>query len=420
MKGLVRTRQQTVQDGLNMIWKLASGGYPRFVLGGPLRGIPVFCLHEVEPAVFEPQLQFLRQNDYQTLTNDEFCEIASGSRRAPARAVMLTFDDGWGTLWSCGLPLLKRYGMKAVLYLATGRIPEGGIGPTLNDLETGRCDRAAVLGRDHGAQPFVTWDEVRALHASGLVDVQSHSLTHSRVFCSPRIEDFVRPGLLRQLSVTRLPEWTPDTSEVPAAGRPIYYSAPRLSERRRYIEDPALRQACQAHVADQGGAAFFERPAWRKELTGWFARLRAAQGDQGRYETDEEREAAIWRELAESKRLIEQHLPGKTVRHFAYPWDNSCGLGIRLSWKAGYVSNLVGHVDGKQMRVRLGQPMLVSRLGGDWLLTLPGRGRRSIADPLFVKCGRGVVKPTSVCQQAGDPAGEPAGWSAGAAGGGRT
>ena len=33
-----------------------------------------------------------------------------------------------------------------------------------------------------------------AMHASGVIDVQSHTDSHSRIFASPDVEDFVQPG----------------------------------------------------------------------------------------------------------------------------------------------------------------------------------------------------------------------------------
>src|SRR4029077_10065630 len=94
------------------------------------------------------------------------------------RAVLITFDDGRASLVSVGLPLLQRYGMKAVLFLVPGRVrPEHQSATTSGPQED-----------------LVSWSEVATLARSGLVDIESHSLTHARVHTAPRIVSFLMPG----------------------------------------------------------------------------------------------------------------------------------------------------------------------------------------------------------------------------------
>lgn len=364
---------------------LAGGAYPAFVYGGPVKGVPVFTYHKVEPTAFEAHLAFLQRNGYRTLTADEYFEIISGQRASDGKAVLLTFDDGWSSVWSFGLPLLKRYRAKIVLFLAAGRIEEGPAGPTSE-----QAREASVLrARERSHTPFVTWDEVRALHASGLVDIQSHSLAHSQVFCSPRAVDFVSPPLLRRLSATQLPEWNGSGNGHASLGRPLYDAAPRLAECRRYVDDPQVRADCERYVAERGGERFFEQAGWRRELSSWLESRRALS-DEGRFETDEERKAALWRELHGSKTLIESRLQGHAVRHFVFPWDVASEQAIALSGKAGYATVFLARVGRRQMAVRLGAPARVSRLGADFLLTLPGIGRQSVLGPLAIKVKRSL------------------------------
>src|SRR5579885_3631713 len=69
--------------------------YPLFLLGLPVpRGeIPVFIYHDVEPESFARELEFLRANQYRTISLDEF--LAAGERKSHTREkrVLLTFDD---------------------------------------------------------------------------------------------------------------------------------------------------------------------------------------------------------------------------------------------------------------------------------------------------------------------------------------
>ena len=84
--------------------------YPSFVTGGPLPpgDVPVFVFHSLEPESFARKLDYLAGNGYLTLSSAEYVEVLAGARPAPDRAVVLTFDDGRGSLWTVGQPLLEQ------------------------------------------------------------------------------------------------------------------------------------------------------------------------------------------------------------------------------------------------------------------------------------------------------------------------
>ena len=314
--------------------------YPPFVYGGQVRGVPVFCFHEVEPQSFEAQLKFLSQNGYRTITTDELSD-------PPGNSVMLTFDDGWGSLWSAGLPLIKKYDARIIVFLAAGRI---------------------------GRHPFLTWDQAGEMHRTSLVDFQSHTLTHSRVFCSPKIVDFAHPSL--DLGVMDTPEW----ESLPfSLGRPIYESYPRMGC-RRHLEDDDLRAACESLAGREG---FFKRSVWRADLHALVREHRPS----GRFETDEEMTTALSRELVESKRIIEEHL-GKEIRHICYPWHCYSKLAVELSAKAGYEMSFVGKLRGRYYGIQPGSPTLIARVGGDFFFRLPGKGRIPLLRILLTKIAR--------------------------------
>lgn len=73
---------------------------------------------------FENQLKYLKENNYKTLTMEEFRSWMYGEIELPARSVLLTVDDGaMGTGKHNGnklIPLLEKYSMHATLFLITG------------------------------------------------------------------------------------------------------------------------------------------------------------------------------------------------------------------------------------------------------------------------------------------------------------
>lgn len=382
---------------LGALWEvvrdLATGGYPPFVTGGALpRGqVPVFVLHSLEPVSFERRLAFLKRNGYTTLGADELLEVVAGRREAPERSVVLSIDDGRGSVWTVGRPLLERYGMKAIVFLVPGRMASrpGPVLPDWDDVRNGRADAAAVLGRDDGEHGLLYWEEVETLAASGLFDFQSHTLRHARVHTAPRLAGFVTPRDRRGYAAFDVPLVRSGEADLePAAlplGAPILESAPRLSGATRFFESDAARRACADRVAERGGERFFERPGWRDELRRTWEGV--ADRERGELETAAQR-SAVWREeLHASKRLIEERL-NRDVRHVCFPWHASTAEAERLAREVGYVSAWCGKLKGRPVARAGGDPGRIPRLGEDFFERLPGAGRVSLARVLLGKLGR--------------------------------
>jgi peptidoglycan/xylan/chitin deacetylase (PgdA/CDA1 family) len=369
---------------------LLLGRYPEFVTGGPLpRGhVPVFVFHKLEPADFGRKLRYLVDNGYVTLSVDEYFQFLVGGRPAPDKAVVLSFDDGWSSVRSVGLPLLRRHGMKGVVFVVPGRTVSrpGPLPPTWDDVREGSAKGEALRARDEGEDGFLTWEEIEDLSRSGLFDFQSHSLSHARVHVAPNLSGFLAPGMRRGYGPLDVPLVREGDGDLFAArvplGTPLLRSQPRLSEALRFYEDPRLREACVARVAEEG-EGFFYRKGWERELR----RLTRALHVNGRYETPEEREAAIRRELQESRRLLEERL-GKPAHHICYPWHVAGPTARRVAREVGYRTAFCGKVTGTPITLAGGDPHAIARIGEDYVERLPGRGRRELIDILRQKLAR--------------------------------
>jgi len=370
--------------------------YPPFVTGGPLpRGdVPVFVFHGAEPSSFSRKLLHLAENGYVTLSADEYVAVIRGEREAPERAVVLTFDDGRGSVWSVAAPLLRRHGMKAVVFLVPGRIASrpGPPAPTWDDVATSRAPAASVLRREEGEGALLSWEEIESLVRTGLFDFQSHTLTHARVHTGPHLEGFVTPRSRRGYDAFDQPlvrEGDRDLlgEEVPL-GTPVFRSAPRMSEEPRFFEDPSVREACVACVAEGGGEGFFLRSDWEERLRHAFGRTRV----RGRIETREEREEAIRRELGLARRLIEERT-GRPVVHLCFPWHAEGPTARRLADEAGYLTAFCGKVPGVPLTRPGGDVRGIARIGEDYVELLPGRGRATLAGVLRHKWARRFGAP---------------------------
>jgi peptidoglycan/xylan/chitin deacetylase (PgdA/CDA1 family) len=349
--------------------------YPPFVTGGELpRGhVPVFVFHSVEPESFGRKLQHLADNGYVPLSADEYMDVLTGKRTPPERAVLLTFDDGRASIVSVGLPLLQRYGMKAVLFLVPGRLRPDDQAPTISGPQ----------------EDLVSWPEVEKLARSGLVDIESHSLTHARVHTAPRVVDFLRPADRVGYRAMDVPlvfsERDGRDLLAPDAplGTPLLQAEPRLGESLRFFEDAPAAAACVREVEEGGGAGFFARPDWERQLRRAVARV----GLRGRVETPAERETAIRRELVQSKQEIEART-GRAVAHLCYPWHVSGPTARRIAAEVGYRTAFCGKVPGVALTPIGGDPLRVARIGEDYVELLPGRGRADLLSVLRRKWRR--------------------------------
>jgi hypothetical protein len=342
---------------------LATGCYPAFLFGGPVDALPVFHFHDVTRAWLEPRLQYLVDNGYRTVTCDEIARLVIDGTDPGPKRVALTFDDAWASAWTVAMPLLRRLDLQAILFAIPARITDAPAArPTIDD-GAGVASPASPV--------FVTWPELRAMHKSGVFDIQSHTRTHAKIFCDAAVTGFVTPGPAGD--PLDLPLESANGSahfvEPDALGTPLYLQRSRMSDARRFLPDADTAERCRGHVARNGGAAFFERSEWRNELE------RLASGN-GRFESDAEREAAIAEEINEGRTLLNAGLGTTTVRHLALPWGIAGDVARRAVRDSPHVTAFAER-PLRRRGVRAGDDRYgLMRLNGKFLTCLPGRGRQ--------------------------------------------
>jgi hypothetical protein len=269
--------------------------------------------------IFERQLRYLRRNGFEAVTLHQVCDYLRDGAPLPPRAVALTFDDGFLDNWVHAFPLLRRYGMKATIFVVVDLVdPRDICRPTLEDVWTGRAaaDEVTWWGQ-------LSWRELETMYASGLIDVQAHTCTHTWYFSGQHVVDFHHPtATYHWLDWNDHPEdkhgWlTRDFAARVPWGRPVYeYSQTLLKP--RYFEDPDLARHTIAHVAAGGGAAFFSRAGWRDELLSVVHTYRATHDSKGRFETDDEYMARVTDEMTRSRQVIASRL-NKDVDFLCWP-----------------------------------------------------------------------------------------------------
>jgi hypothetical protein len=377
---------------------LLRRNYPDFMLSrrpGPLRQeIPVFTFHSVEPISFEEKLKFLARNGYRTLSGDEFRAAIAGEQNLPERSVLLTFDDGLATLWTVAYPVLRKYGFRAVSFIIPGCIPEQAPeSPAYSDYINNHVPPEALLDRERSAFPLCSWQEIQEMHASGVIDFQSHTLYHHLVSVSPHLVDFIHPGydfyffaninvpvyrVNGELNFARQMPW----------GAPVYRAEPRMAGKPQYFDDEEARNACIEHVAKLGGEKFFGRKDWRRQLAAVFQQARQSRrGAKGasEFETRDEQEQTILQDLLQARRIIEERLPGKTVDQLCYPWFVGSRLSVEQSRRAGYRVSYWGIVPERKTNSPGHDLFYVPRIEEHYIFRLPGEGRKRLREILQTK-----------------------------------
>ena len=356
----------------------------------PVTGeIPVFTFHLALPDWFEEQCKHLAENKYKTLTAEEFNHQIKNSGDKVNNCVFITFDDGLKHVWTVAYPLLKNYGLRATCYLIPGCIPEDDhrVRPTLEDVWNGDANEAEVMAISRNEPALSTWEEIRVMHESGVIDFQSHTMNHALVPVSDEITGFVHPGYdSYYYGNIHTPLYTQGGHDVvsrkPLLGMPIYSAKPRMQAEARYFDDEDLRAHCVNEVDKRGGREFFHEN-WDDVLRNIVLEYKESHTLNDRYEIPDERDKALLDELTQSKKNIEEKLAGKDVTQLCYPWYDANNHAIEASRKAGYEVNLFGQRKGRYSNVPGQDPFDVVRVEELFLQRLPGKGRKSVRQTLM-------------------------------------
>src|SRR6266566_6244238 len=134
----------------------------------PPRGVVLLQYHRVggrapveidlPPARFEEQMALVADEQRAT-TLDRALELLGGTAVPERDPVVVTFDDGTADFDDCAVPVLVRYGIPVVLYIATSYIEN-------------------QLSFPHDGVPL-SWTALRDLTTTGLVTPGSHTHTHA-------------------------------------------------------------------------------------------------------------------------------------------------------------------------------------------------------------------------------------------------
>jgi peptidoglycan/xylan/chitin deacetylase (PgdA/CDA1 family) len=112
----------------------------------------------ITPELFDTHLTALTAAGYETVSLAQLMAFAEWGEPLPDKPLLITFDDGYLSNYELAFPLLQAHGMKAVIF---------AIGHS--------AGRGTYKDTGIPIRPRFSWEQARAMEASGLVEVQSHS-----------------------------------------------------------------------------------------------------------------------------------------------------------------------------------------------------------------------------------------------------
>jgi peptidoglycan/xylan/chitin deacetylase (PgdA/CDA1 family) len=123
----------------------------------------------VSPEGFERHVQWLAGRGYKGINPSDWVRWRREGKGLPDKPVLFTFDDGYADLVEHALPILRRYGFGAAVYVVTGQL--GG---------TNAWDEA----RGSGTLRLMTTEQIRYWATQG-IEFGAHSRTHADLTTLP-------------------------------------------------------------------------------------------------------------------------------------------------------------------------------------------------------------------------------------------
>jgi len=145
----------------------------------PKKGIPILMYHKVSATFadglsvssgnFEKQLEYISKKGYQTMSFAELTRIHENGGRLPSRPIILTFDDAYADFSEQALPLLKKFNLKATVFIPVAYIGKTNIW-------------------DKGSDRIMTVEQIKSISLNENIEFGIHSFFH-RSYGDLNLED---------------------------------------------------------------------------------------------------------------------------------------------------------------------------------------------------------------------------------------
>ena len=115
----------------------------------------------ISPDNFRAHLDYLRDNDFTVVGLPEMIEALQSQAPLPEKAVAISFDDGYISIYETAFPMLREYDYPFTLFVSTGPI-------------------------DANQPNYMSWDQIREMSDAG-VTIANHMVEHP--YMLDRVDD---------------------------------------------------------------------------------------------------------------------------------------------------------------------------------------------------------------------------------------
>lgn len=317
--------------------------------------IPVVYSHSIGPVnkqwnrnyltlelpFFEDQLRFIKDN-FQTIFLKEYWDIRSHLQANIKNPIVITLDDGFLDNWIWAYPLLKKYGLKATIFVSPEFIDiRDVIRPNLEDLWNKRTSNEELM-----QWGYLSWPEIKEMLSSGLIDIQSHTMSHTKYPISDKLVGFHHPGNDCLYPVGNLfPELKPYHISDNSFEKKIPYGYPLFEEQssvcaRKVTINPAFISECLEKFNSFDFNNYnFETAS--KQVQDLYEQFRSKGKLISSVESEEDFNNRVSYEIVNSKIILEDNLK-KPVEFLCWPHGDNSVLAHQVAMKAGYLATTTG------------------------------------------------------------------------------
>lgn len=107
------------------------------------------------PQSFEENVKTILEDGYTIISMNELDKAIRGKTELPSNPMLITFDDGYYSNYEYIYPILKKYNIKASIFVTTDKI-----------------------GKEINGIKYLDWNECLKMQERGLVEIFSHSKKH--------------------------------------------------------------------------------------------------------------------------------------------------------------------------------------------------------------------------------------------------
>ena len=155
------------------------------------RSIPVGMYHHVNHNAgdfitvsvknFRRQMEWLKRDNYETLSAEKFLAALRGEYRPAPRSFVLTFDDAWLDVHTFAFPILRELGHHFIVFTIsnwTDRASEQPFHATTEAAVPTHEAASKLIKEKRAHEVICSWEHLREMQASGLCSIENHSASH--------------------------------------------------------------------------------------------------------------------------------------------------------------------------------------------------------------------------------------------------